>query len=79
MFDNRYGTGQSTVDGYLRAMNLMFASKRVVVIGYGWVGKGVANRCHGMGSNIIVSDVDPVKALAAHMDVFEVMPMSQAA
>jgi len=79
MFDNRYGTGQSTVDGYLRAMNLLFASKRVVVVGYGWVGKGVAARCHGMGSKIIVTEVDPIKALEAHMDGFEVMPMSQAA
>ena len=78
MFDNRYGTGQSTIDGYLRAMNLMFASKRVVVIGYGWVGRGVASRCHGMGSKVIVTEVDPVKALEAHMDGFEVMPMSQA-
>ena len=79
MFDNRYGTGQSTVDGYLRAMNLLFASKRVVVVGYGWVGKGVAARCHGMGSKIIVTEVDPIKALEAHMDGFEVMPMAQAA
>ncbi|MGQ0377393.1 MAG: adenosylhomocysteinase [Nitrososphaerota archaeon] len=79
LFDNRYGTGQSTVDGYLRAMNLLFASKRVVVVGYGWVGKGVAARCHGMGSKIIVTEVDPIKALEAHMDGFEVMPMAQAA
>ncbi|HET9010138.1 MAG TPA: adenosylhomocysteinase [Nitrosarchaeum sp.] len=78
MFDNRYGTGQSTVDGYLRAMNLLLASKRVVVVGYGWVGRGVAARCHGMGSKIIVTEVDPVKALEAHMDGFEVMPMAQA-
>jgi len=79
MFDNRYGTGQSTVDGYLRAMNLLFASKRVVVVGYGWVGRGVAARCHGMGSKIIVTEVDPIKALEAHMDGFEVMSMAQAA
>jgi adenosylhomocysteinase len=79
LFDNRYGTGQSTVDGYLRAMNLLFASKRVVVVGYGWVGKGVAARCHGMGSKIIVTEVDPIKALEAHMDGFDVMPMSKAA
>ncbi len=78
MFDNRYGTGQSTVDGYLRAMNLLLASKRVVVVGYGWVGRGVASRCHGMGSKIIVTEIDPVKALEAHMDGFEVMPMGQA-
>ncbi len=79
MFDNRYGTGQSTVDGYLRAMNLLMASKRVVIVGYGWVGRGVASRCHGMGSKIIVTEIDPIKALEAHMDGFEVMPMTQAA
>ena len=79
MFDNRYGTGQSTIDGYLRAMNLLLASKRVVVVGYGWVGRGVASRCHGMGSKVIVTEVDPVKALEAHMDGFEVMQMNQAA
>ncbi len=79
MFDNRYGTGQSTIDGYLRAMNLLMASKRVVVVGYGWVGRGVASRCHGMGSKVIVTEIDPVKALEAHMDGFEVMPMAQAA
>ena len=79
MFDNRYGTGQSTIDGYLRAMNLLMASKRVVVVGYGWVGRGVASRCHGMGSKIIVTEIDPIKALEAHMDGFEVMPMAQAA
>lgn len=79
MFDNRYGTGQSTIDGYLRAMNLLMASKRVVVVGYGWVGRGVASRCQGMGSKVIVTEVDPVKALEAHMDGFEVMPMAQAA
>lgn len=79
MFDNRYGTGQSTIDGLLRAMNLLFASKRVVVAGYGWVGKGVTARCHGMGSKVIVTEVDPVKALEAHMDGYEVMPMAEAA
>jgi len=79
MFDNRYGTGQSTIDGYLRAMNLLMASKRVVVVGYGWVGRGVASRCSGMGSKVIVTEVDPIKALEAHMDGFEVMQMSQAA
>lgn len=78
MFDNRYGTGQSTIDGYLRAMNLLLASKRVVVVGYGWVGRGVASRCSGMGCKVIVTEIDPVKALEAHMDGFEVMPMSQA-
>ena len=79
MFDNRYGTGQSTIDGYLRAMNLMLASKRVVVSGYGWVGKGVSSRFHGMGAKVIVTEVDPLKALEAHMDGFEVMPMAKAA
>jgi adenosylhomocysteinase len=79
MFDNRYGTGQSTIDGYLRAMNLLMASKRVVVVGYGWVGRGVASRFHGMGSKVIVTEIDPVKALEAHMDGFEVMPMANAA
>lgn len=79
MFDNRYGTGQSTIDGYLRAMNLLITSKRVVVVGYGWVGKGVASRCNGMGAKVIVTEVDPVKALEAHMDGFDVMPMAQAA
>lgn len=79
MFDNRYGTGQSTIDGYLRAMNLLITSKRVVVVGYGWVGKGVASRYHGMGAKVIVTEVDPVKALEAHMDGYEVMQMAQAA
>ncbi len=79
MFDNRYGTGQSSIDSYLRAMNLLMASKRVVVVGYGWVGRGVAARFHGMGSKVIVTEVDPIKGLEAHMDGFEVMPMSQAA
>jgi adenosylhomocysteinase len=79
MFDNRYGTGQSTIDGYLRAMNLLMASKRVVVVGYGWVGRGVASRFHGMGSKVIVTEIDSVKALEAHMDGFEVMPMAKAA
>ena len=79
MFDNRYGTGQSTIDGYLRAMNLMLASKRVVVAGYGWVGKGVAANYRGMNAKVIVTEVDPIRALEAHMDGFEVMPMSQAA
>ena len=79
MFDNRYGTGQSAIDGYLRAMNLLFASKRVVVAGYGWVGRGVAQRCRGMGSKVILTEIDPVKALEAHMDGYDVMPMAKAA
>ena len=79
MFDNRYGTGQSTIDGLLRSMNLLLASKRVVVAGYGWVGRGVAARCRGMGSRVVVTEVDPVRALEAHMDGYDVMPMSRAA
>jgi len=79
MFDNRYGTGQSTIDGYLRAMNLLIASKRVVVAGYGWVGRGVAARMNGMGAKVYVAEVDPVRALEAHMDSYEVLPMEKAA
>ena len=79
MFDNKYGTGQSTIDGYLRAMNLMFASKHIVIAGYGWVGKGISANCRGMNAKVIVTEVDPVRALEAHMDGFEVMPMAQAA
>jgi len=79
LFDNRHGTGQSTIDGYLRAMNLLFAAKRVVVAGYGWVGRGVASRCKGMGARVIVTEVDPVRALEARMDGFEVMTMNSAA
>ncbi len=78
MFDNKYGTGQSTVDGYLRSINLLFASKRVVVVGYGWVGKGVATRCRGMGSKVIVTEVNAIRALEAHMDGFDVMQISKA-
>lgn len=79
LFDNRYGTGQSTIDGLLRSMNLLLASKRVVVAGYGWVGRGVAARCRGMNSRVAVTEVDPVRALEAHMDGYDVMPMSRAA
>ena len=79
LFDNRYGTGQSTIDGYLRAMGLLFTSKRIVVVGYGWVGRGVAERSRGMGGNVIVTEIDPVKALEAHMDGYRVMPIAQAA
>ena len=79
MFDNRYGTGQSTIDGYLRAVNLMLASKRIVVVGYGWVGKGVSARFQGMSAKVIVTEVDPVSALEANMDGFDVMPMEKAA
>ncbi|WP_100182628.1 adenosylhomocysteinase [Candidatus Nitrosotenuis aquarius] len=79
LFDNQYGTGQSTIDGFLQAMNLLFASKRIVIAGYGWLGRGVAKRCQGMDAKCIITEVDPIKALEAHMDGFEVMPMSQAA
>ena len=79
MFDNRYGTGQSTIDGYLRSMNLLFAGKRVVVAGYGWVGRGVASRANGLGAKVYVTEVDPIRALEAHMDGYEVLPMSEAA
>jgi adenosylhomocysteinase len=78
MFDNRYGTGQSTIDAMLRASNLLLASKKIVVAGYGWLGKGIAKRFAGMGSKIIITEVDPVKALEAHMDGFEVTTMDKA-
>ena len=79
MFDNRYGTGQSTIDGILRASAILIAGKNFVVAGYGWCGKGVAMRAKGMGAHVIVTEVDPVKALEAAMDGFEVMPMGNAA
>ncbi len=79
MFDNRYGTGQSTVDGILRATNRLIAGSYFVVAGYGWCGKGVAQRARGMGANVIVTEVDPLKALEARMDGFLVMPMAEAA
>lgn len=78
MFDNRYGTGQSTVDGIIRATDVLLAGKNVVVAGYGWCGRGFANRCRGMGSNVIVTEVDPIKALEAAMDGFRVMKMENA-
>ncbi|MEM0202724.1 MAG: adenosylhomocysteinase [Archaeoglobaceae archaeon] len=78
MFDNRYGTGQSTVDGIMRATNMLIAGKRVVVAGYGWCGRGVAMRCRGMGAKVIVTEVDEIRALEAIMDGFEVMPMHKA-
>jgi adenosylhomocysteinase len=78
-FDNRYGTGQSTVDGILRATNLLLAGKRFVVCGYGWCGRGVAMRARGMGANVIVVETDPLKALEAVMDGFSVLPMLEAA
>jgi adenosylhomocysteinase len=79
MFDNRYGTGQSTLDGIIRATNVLLAGKRVVVAGYGYCGKGVANRARGLGSQVIVCEVDPLRALEAVMDGFRVEPMMEAA
>src|SRR6187402_2850079 len=79
LFDNRYGTGQSTIDGIVRATNVLLAGKRFVVGGYGWVGRGVASRARGMGAHVIVTEVDPMPALEAAMDGFEVLPMEQAA
>jgi adenosylhomocysteinase len=79
LFDNRYGTGQSTIDGIVRATNVLLAGRRFVVAGYGWVGRGVAMRARGMGSHVIVTEVDPLHALEAAMDGFEVLPMSRAA
>src|SRR3954469_9035134 len=79
MFDNRYGTGQSTLDGIIRATNVLLAGSRVVVFGYGWCGRGVASRAKGMGAHVIVCEVDPLPALEAVMDGFEVMPAADAA
>ena len=79
MFDNRYGTGQSVWDGIMRTTNLVVASKYVVVSGYGWCGKGVALRAKGLGAKVIVTEVDPIRALEAVMDGYEVMPMREAA
>ena len=79
LFDNRYGTGQSTIDGIVRATDMLIAGKRIVVAGYGWCGKGVASRARGMGAKVIVTEVDPIRALEAAMDGFEVMTMKEAA
>jgi len=79
LFDNRYGTGQSTIDGIMTATNLLLAGKRFVVAGYGWCGRGVAMRARGMGAHVIVTEVDPVKAIEAKLDGFEVMRMADAA
>jgi len=79
LFDNRYGTGQSTIDGVIRATDMLIAGKRVVVAGYGWCGKGVAARARGMGAKVIITEVDPVRALEAAMDGLEVMTMKEAA
>jgi adenosylhomocysteinase len=79
MFDNYYGTGQSTIDGIIRSTNIMLAGKNFVVCGYGYCGSGVAARAEGMGSNVIVTEVDPIRALRAAMDGYRVMPMKEAA
>ena len=79
LFDNRYGTGQSTIDGIIRATNILLAGKNFVVAGYGWCGRGLAMRARGMGANVIVTEVDPLKALEAVMDGYRVMPMIEAA
>jgi adenosylhomocysteinase len=79
LFDNRYGTGQSTIDGVLRATNVLLAGRKVVVAGYGWCGRGIAMRAKGMGSHVIVTEVDPLKAIEAVMDGYEVLPMARAA
>ena len=78
-FDNRYGTGQSTLDGIIRSTNLLIAGLNVVVVGYGWCGRGVAQRAAGLGGHVIVTEIEPVKALEAVMDGYQVMPMEQAA
>src|SRR5512139_2049262 len=79
LFDNRYGTGQSTIDGIIRATNVLLAGKNFVVAGYGWCGRGLASRARGLGANIIVTEVDPLPALEAVMDGYRVMPMAEAA
>ncbi len=78
-FDNRYGTGQSTLDGIIRATNILLAGKNFVVVGYGWCGKGVAMRARGLGANVIVTEIDPIKAIEGVMDGFRVLPMKEAA
>jgi len=79
LFDNRYGTGQSTIDGVIRATNILLAGRTVVVAGYGWCSRGIASRAEGMGANVIVTEVDPLRALEAVMDGYRVMPMIEAA
>jgi len=79
LFDNRYGTGQSTIDGITRATNILWAGKKVVICGYGWCGRGVASRARGMGAQVIITEVEPVRALEAVMDGFGIMPLTEAA
>jgi adenosylhomocysteinase len=79
LFDNRYGTGQSTMDGIVRATNYLIAGRNLVVAGYGWCSRGIAMRARGLGANVIVTEIDPLKALEAVMDGFRVMPMMEAA
>src|SRR5207244_4241740 len=79
MFDNRYGTGQSTLDGLIRSTNILLAGRTFVVCGYGWCGRGVASRARGLGANVIVTEVDPTRALEALMDGYRVMPSVEAA
>lgn len=79
LFDNRYGTGQSTLDGIIRATNVLFAGKTVCIVGYGWCGRGTAMRAKGLGANVIVTEVDPIRALEAKLEGFSVMPISEAA
>lgn len=79
LFDNRYGTGQSTIDGIIRATNILFSGKTVVVCGYGWCGHGIAMRAKGMGAKVVVTEIEPVRALEAAMDGFRVMPINEAA
>jgi adenosylhomocysteinase len=79
LFDNRYGTGQSTLDGILRATNILFAGKNFVISGFGWCGRGLANRARGMGAHVIITEVNPIRALEAVMDGFQVMPIEKAA
>jgi len=79
LFDNRYGTGQSTIDGIIRATNILLAGRKVVICGYGWCGRGLAMRAKGMGAGVIIVEVDPIRALEALMDGFEVMPIARAA
>ena len=78
LFDNRYGTGQSTIDGVIRATNVLLAGRKLVVAGYGMCGRGVAMRAKGMGAHVIVTEVDPLRALESVMDGFEVLPMERA-